>query len=991
MKFAGHFGTAALTHIPVVLSLLVMSGPAQAADRTTNSTARYNVRVWQTDEGLPHNSVHAVTQTPDGYLWVGTREGLARFDGARFVPLEDAAAPELKHAWITALGVSRDGSLWIASESNGVTRLKDGRFTRFTAADGLPGDQIQCFLESRDGSLWLGGDRGLSRFEAGRFTRITGSELLNNNSVKALYEDARGILRVATVKGLVSVNAEGLVSTNNFGIGPVTGVLKAVCEDRQGRLWLGATDALLRLMDGKLGSYAANKTLPEKITTSIYEDRAGQLWVGTYGGLTRRVDGTLTPWWLNKAPIGDLIYTIYEDREQNLWVGGRDGLYRLSPARFVTYTTQEGLNCNNVTSVCEDLFGDLWFGTWGGGVNRLHGGQFSVITATNGLTQDTVLSLHESRDRSLYVGMDYPGGLNRVRPGGSNDFVRPPGLINAAIRVLHQDRRGALWIGTSKGLNVLRDGALETFTTNGLPGGNVTALCETRAGPIWIGTDGGLSRWADGKFTNVTQREGLSHNDVNAIYEDADETLWVGTKGGGLNRLRAGQWTSYTTVQGLFSEEIYEIVEDDRGYLWMSCRRGIFRVNKQEFAALDQGTIPALTSTHFVRADGLATVQCNGVAKPAGWKSRDGQIWFPTIRGVVAVQPGIRINPQPPPVWIEEVRAGHRLLRTGSLANPAAPSVTVPPGAGDVEIHYTGLSLQVPEKVRFKYRLEAVDKNWTDAGAQRSVTYNNLAPGRYQFTVIAANNDSVWNETGATLALVVLPQFWQTWWFNLALFAVPAFALVWAYRARGRRLREIEQLRIRIASDLHDDVGARLTKVAMITEQVERETDVNAARPHIHMIARTTRDITRAMDEIVWTINPKNDTLDNLANYIFHYAQEYFQNTGVRCRLDLPPALPEHTLSTEYRHNLFMAVKEALNNILKHAGAAEARIRLAVADDRLTIAITDNGRGFAADRAHPGGDGLVNMRERLRQVGGSLRLESAPDRGTTITMEAPLP
>ena len=247
------------------------------------------------------------------------------------------------------------------------------------------------------------------------------------------------------------------------------------------------------------------------------------------------------------------------------------------------------------------------------------------------------------------MGMDYPGGLNRVRPGGSNDFVQPPGLINAAIRVIHQDRRGALWIGTSNGLNVLRDGALEKFTTNGLPGANVTAICETRAGPIWIGPDGGLSRWADGKFTNVTLREGLSHNDVNAIYEDDDETLWVGTKGGGLNRRRAGQWTSYTTAQGLFSDEIYGIVEDDRGYLWMSCRRGIFQVAKLSFAALDQGAIPALTSTHFVRADGLATVQCNGVAKPAGWKSRDGQIWFPTICGVVAVQQGIRINAQPPP------------------------------------------------------------------------------------------------------------------------------------------------------------------------------------------------------------------------------------------------------------------------------------------------------------------------------------------------------
>ena len=992
MTFTRHFGFVLLKRSPVVLSLLLMLASALGAEPTTNNMVRYNARVWQTDEGLPHNSVYALAQTADGYLWVGTREGLARFDGVRFVPVEEAAAPELKRAWITALCVSRDGGLWIASDNKGVTRLKDGVFTHFEAADGLPGNVIQCLLEGRDGSLWLGGEQGLSRFKDGNFTRVNGSDLLKNNSVKALHEDAQGNLRVATVTGLVSLSADGQVSTNNLGLGPYTSVLKAVCQDRQGRLWLGATDGLVRLADGQAGSYAANKTMPEKITTVIFEDRSGQLWVGTYGGLTRRVDGALTPWWSNKSPISDLIYTIFEDREQNLWVGGRDGLYRLSPARFVTYTMPEGLNCNNVTSVCEDQSGALWFGTWGGGVNRLQGGRFSAITATNGLTQDTVLSLCASSDGHLIVGMDSPGGLNRIIAGGSNDFVRPPGLLNVAVRVLHQDRRGALWIGTSRGLNILRDGVVETRTsTNGLPGVNVTAICETRAGPIWIGTDGGLSRWSDGQFTSVTAREGLSHNEVNAIYEDADETLWVGTKAGGLNRLRAGRWTSYTTAQGLFSDEIYEIVEDDSGNLWMSCRRGIFRVSKPEFAALDQGAVQKLTSTPFVRADGLATVQCNGVAKPAGWKSRDGQIWFPTIRGLVAIQPGIRINETPPPVWIEEVRAGQRLLRSGSVTDPVAASVTVPPGSGDVEIRYTALSLQVPEKVRFKYRLADVDKDWKEAGGQRRISYHSLPPGNYRFTVIAGNNDGVWNDTGATLALVVLPQFWQTWWFRLTLFVGPVLLLIWAYRVRVRRLREIEQLRIRIASDLHDDVGSRLTKVAMITEQAERETNAATARSHIQLIARTTRDITRAMDEIVWTINPKNDTLDNLANYIFQYAQEYFQNTGVRCRLDLPPSLPEHTLPTAYRHNLFMAVKEALNNILKHAAAGEARIRLAAADRRLTITITDNGRGFAADQPHPSGDGLVNMRQRVQQIGGSLQLESSPENGTTITLDAPLP
>jgi signal transduction histidine kinase len=295
----------------------------------------------------------------------------------------------------------------------------------------------------------------------------------------------------------------------------------------------------------------------------------------------------------------------------------------------------------------------------------------------------------------------------------------------------------------------------------------------------------------------------------------------------------------------------------------------------------------------------------------------------------------------------------------------------------------------VPEKNRFKYKLEGIDSDWIDAGNRREVHYNNLGHGTYQFRVIASNNDGVWNEVGASASLVFLPHFWQTWIFKVSVLGLFGLLLTAGYRFRVARLREIERLRIQIATDLHDDVGARLTKVAMVTEFVDRETTAdNRSKPHIQNIARTTREVIQAMDEIVWTINPKNDTLDNLANYIFQYAQDYFQNTGVRCRMDLPARLPDYPLPTEERHNLFMAVKEALNNVLKHAGATEVRIGLAVEDSRLSISIMDNGRGFAANQVNGGGNGLSNMKQRLQRIGGTMVLESEPGRGTRIRMEA---
>lgn len=984
------------------LKLLVLLGAAVAglpvafaAGAATNVPPRYNWRTWQTDEGLPQNSVQAIAQTPDGYLWVGTHEGLARFDGVRFTLVDEPAAAHLKHSSIKALCAARDGSLWIASESNSLTRLKDGAFTHFKEADGLPGQQIQCLLESRDGTLWIGGDGGLARFQDGRITGFPQSERLVKNSVKALVEDPPGIIRVATVTGLISVNTAGLEDVDNFGLGAITNVLKAVGADREGQLWLGATDGLLCVTNSRRLSYGPVQGLPDRITTVIHEDREGQLWVGTYGGLARFVDGKVSPWPLGKTAFSDLINVIYEDWEGNLWVGGRDGLYRLNPARLSTYTKEGGLNYNSVTSVMEDRSGVMWFGTWGGGVNRLTDGRFTVVTATNGLTQDTVLSLHEGRDGSVWVGMDYNlvlnnEVLNRLGPDLTNNFPRADALLRAAVRVMHEDRQGTLWIGTSKGLSRFHRGVHEAYTTtNGLPGNTVMAICERADGSVWIGTDGGLARWTGTNFTRFTTLDGLSSESVNALYEDRDHTLWIGTRTGGLNRYRDGKFTAYTTRQGLFSDEIFEIVEDDFGYLWMSCRRGIFRVSRKNLDELDRGLIPLVHSTVFGKVDGLASVQCTGVSKPAGWKSRDGRIWFPTIRGVVAMESSMKINNRPPPVAIEEVWAGNELLLRGDLTNIGRSALIVPPGRGDLEVHFTALSLQMPEKVRFKYRLEGHDPKWVEAGDKRLADYNNLPPGRYRFQVTACNNDGVWNETGDVLAIQMLPHYWQTWWFKVATGAAFVAMLIAFYRARVARLREIERLRIQIASDLHDDVGSRLTKVAMVTEIVNRETTAaDRSKVHIENISGTVREITRAMDEIVWTINPRNDTLDNLANYIFQYAQEYFQNTGVRCRLDVPAALPDHSISTEDRHNLFMAVKEAFNNVLKHAGATEARIGLTVAGNLLTIVISDNGRGISPDLTGPGGDGLVNMKRRLQQIGGRFAFTSTPGQGTTVTLEA---
>jgi len=989
MKPVGVARACASLPLSWVLTVCVGWPMAGLSGGTNEGVLSYTVRSWQTDDGLPQNSVYALAQTADGYLWVGTREGLVRFDGLTFTIPDTSAAPELRRAWITALCTGRDGSLWIAADGAGLFRLRDGILVRYTEQDGLPGNQPRYLLEARDGSIWIGTeDKGLAHFQEGKFSTYDQRQGLGDNSVRCIHEDRHGVIRVATKRGLSTLLANGsFTNQTGFGAGWIGNALRFLHEDGQGNLWVGATDGLHCLRAGGRVFYGLKEGLPDKVINALVEDGAGQLWVATYSGLARLVDGHIVARPNREAVFGDLVYTLFEDREGNLWAGARDGLYRLTPARFTTYTTQEGLTGNNVMSVCEDALGTLWLGIWGGGLNALRGGTVTAYANSNGLPRDSVLALHHGSDNTLWLGMEAGGGLEEFKEGKRRSWPRQSGFISDAIRVIHQDHQGALWVGTSSNLCELRNNKMRTFTTkNGLAGDMVFALCEDIAGNLWIGTDGGLSCWKDGHFTNFTVRDGLSFNSVDALYEDRGQTLWIGTRGGGLNRFKDGRFTAYTTRQGLFSDEIYEILEDDFGYFWMSCRRGIFRVARKELDDLDRGTIKVATGTAFNKADGLLSVQCNGVAKPGGWKGRDGRLWFPTIRGVVAVDSRIKTNEKPPPVSVEQVLADRKAVpRSGASSSN---EWRVPPGRGDLEIHYTALSLQAPEKNHFKYMLESVDSTWNDVGPVRTARYNHLLPGSYRFRVSACNNDGIWNDTGATVAFVLLPHYWQTWWFRPTLLAAGAVLLTLMYRMRVARLRELERLRVEIAANLHDDVGARLTKVAMITELVDHETKPGErSKPHIQAISRTTREVIQAMDEIVWTINPKNDTLEDLANYIFQYAQEYFQNTSVRCRLDMPAQLPDRPISTEIRHNLFMAVKEALNNVLKHAAATEARVTLAVTPGYFTLTIVDNGRGFVLEPTRAAGNGLRNMKTRLEKFGGRLSLESTPGAGTTIRME----
>ncbi|HZQ48511.1 MAG TPA: two-component regulator propeller domain-containing protein [Verrucomicrobiae bacterium] len=980
------------------------------------SILQYNARTWGIDEGLPHVLVQAITQTPDGYLWVGTRKGLARFDGANFTVFDTNNLPELRNSSITALCADREGALWIGTGGGGVLRLLGKAITHFGKMNGLAGDNVRVIYQGRDDALWIGTTTGMSRYEHQRFANYTKQEGLFSDIINHIYQDRDDSIWIAAGEGLNRLRRNGIVDLFAMPAGLPNDSVRGICQDRGGRVWIGSNNGLLwynLYNTGTIGNFYAYNTrhgLSDSFVSAICEDRRGNFWVGTYSGLNRFRDGRFFNEVNDEGLPFDRVNVLFEDREDNMWVGSREGLSRLTPKRFFTYTKQQGLTHNNIMSVREDRNGSLWLATWGGGLDQMKDGRVTAYAGTNGFSRDLILSTCEARDGSLWIGADFDGGLTRLKNGVFTHYTWKDGLIRAALRVIHEDQSGNLWIGTSAGLSCLKDGKFVNYTPGDNPAGNIIrSICEDHLGNLWFGTEGGLIRWNDGKFIRFTTQEGLGDNKVIALYEDKAQNLWIGTGSGGLNRYKAGRFTAYTTRQGLFSDEIFEILEDDYGWLWMSSSKGIFRVSKRGLDALDQssGGKQKIVSIAYGKPDGMESILCNGVARPAGWKTRDGKLWFPTSKGLAVIDSStVKINHVPPPVYVEQLWVDKKPVMNAGAGMREEPAesepLRIPPCRGELEFRYTALNFQAPERIRFKYKLSGVDSEWIDGGTRRLAHYNNIYPGRYRFSVLACNSDGIWNEQGDSVAIVLQPHFWQTWWFRGlgVLAAIGSVSGAARYATRIRMQRKLELLeqeqalqkeRARIAQDMHDQLGAGLTQVGFLGELAKRDADkFDQTKIYAGKICETARELAQTLDEIVWAMNPKNDTLNKLAAYLAVYAEEFFRLTSIRCRLDIPPGLPSHPLLADARHNLFLTVKEALNNVVKHAQASEVRLHVSVNDSELEILIEDDGRGFAFETPDQFGNGLGNMKKRIEEIGGRFELTSRPEKGTRIYFQIPL-
>ncbi len=977
------------------------------AGSTRPASREYLMENWQTSRGLPSNTVTSLLQTRDGWLWVGTTNGIARFDGQRFRTFgETSGLPGLS---VTCLVEDAMGTLWAGTEGSGLARWDGRRFHALATGTDREGNTVLALGADPAGSLWVATRGGLQEVRGESITKRSG------NIISRIIADSRG-LWLTVASALWRWDGTALTRAQALGDSPLVpeerslfSSLSALAAGPDDTLWFGGANGYIgKFAGGVATNFGEGHPILSSSVWELLAARNGDVWLGTSGtGLGRLRDGAILQFTTDDGLPTNSIRALCEDREGNVWAGtAGGGLTRLSARRIEAITARDGLSHNAVMALAEGADGTVWIGTNGGGLNRWHAGKVAPHAPTYVLENKCISSLAVSPDGSLCVGTS-DSGMLRLSDSGAKIIDLPP---RASVAALCYDQSGGLWFGTLNAgpgclvTGVNAEGIAEDITLvpnelQPLVSQPVTSLLADAAGGMWFGTAGqGLARLAENTLTRWRRTDGLASDFVRTVRADSSGTVWIGTSGG-LTRWKDGRLFTYTAAHGLPDTFISQILDDQAGHLWLGTNRGVLRVALTSLDDVARGETSLLDVLALGTGDGLPSLECTGGYHPAGLRLRDGRLCFGTVAGLAVVDPARFSSPAAlPPVVFEEVTPG----TSPESYRPGITSFSMPENAGRLGISYTALHFTAPERVRYRYRMTGFEKNWVEAGADHAASYTHLPPGDFRFEVIASADGSTWSAP-ATLNFRVLAPWWKTPWgyaglVLLTLTGVALFVRVVTRRRMQRRLRAAEQNlalereRTRIARDIHDDLGATLTQISLLSAiGREKRADPDIAGEQFNAINTTAGELVQSLDAIVWAVNPRHDTLESLARYITRFAGDFTARSPVRLRLNVPPELPNITLSSEVRHNVFLAFKEALNNALRHANATEVRIAIATDPSaaHCTITVEDDGRGFTPGTSTDG-DGLENMRRRLTDCGGSCEITTAPARGTTITFTLPL-
>ncbi len=770
----------------------------------------YFIRTWTVQSGLPINSITALIQTEDGYIWIGTGAGLARFDGVRFTTFTKQDSP-LTNDRITSLYEDSNEVLWIGTDGGGLYSWEKGLWKNFTMKDGLSNEHVRTITGDWKGDLYVGTDYGLNRISQDGIDVYTEEDGLYDNIITDLCLDNWGTLWVGTFRGgLVRFN-EGVIAVYDYEDGLLNSSVQSLTVDRWGTIWIGTLEGLyfLRSGDEIIRSVFGTNYTP---FTFLLEDKQGNLWMATMAdGLKRMIGDTLTGLSTDGGLPDNFIRCLLIDRDENIWMGtDTGGLVQFRDPLVRNITVDDGIPESTVSAVIGDRLGFLWVGTRNSGLCKMKDNKvIETVDAKTGISSDKVRILFEDSDGHLWIGTE-DSGLMFLRNGWWNKLNSENGLSSNNVTAFLQDRKGTIWIGTDKGLDRFRNGKIDTSGAfPNLAGYRVRALLETGDGLLLAGTSQGLFKGSEKSVEKIEFNQADSEPEIVSLYEDADGILWIGTNGEGLLRWAEGKTTAFTTADGLRDNYIYSLTEDGHGNLWMSTNRGVMRIGLKALNDYASGKIRYLTPSFYDEAEGMAGSQCSGEGQPSVWKDDSGRLYYPTGKGIAVFDPAkISVETAPPLTVIEA------MLCDGSpVESDGVPCF--PHRSQSLEFHFTAIDFRAPEKIRFKYRLDGYDEEFVylPLDAERAASYLNLPPGEYRFTVKAAGNDGVWDENGAFLAFEVLPSFFHQPVFIflvvLVILSAAGIVILVSHQRRQRRRRD-KYKTIPIDSKRIEDVLARL-------------------------------------------------------------------------------------------------------------------------------------------------------------------------------------
>jgi len=827
----------------------------------TKTITQYIHESWNTSNGLPQNNGHALCQTRDGYIWIGTQEGLVRFDGMRFTVFNNKNSP-LPDNWINAITEDRSGTLWIGSANGYLLSLHNGLFTLYSKEQGYTAaTSIQQIAQDRAGCMWIATNDGLYCFEQGVFTVLTTNDRLLSNNVRALCQDEQGTLWIGTEKGLQCrfgtpkggvwtvqyTTAQGLCDNNIY----------ALTQNASGSVWIGTRNGLSRLANGTFTTFTTAQGLSNNFVRSLLFDVQGTLWIATSGGICRYVNSDFSSYKRSDGLETDETFSLLTDREGELWIGTRGGgIHRFREGTFTTITAANGLAGNNVRSVRQDVQGRMWVGS-AGGLSRIeqspHGDIVPFSFRDDSLAGVNLSSLFFDSKEQIWSGTNSKGLLRFTRQGTSLTMKAiQDTLLYGTLRGIESFQNSKMLIATGKGVVLIDSNgkSLRRFgKQDGLTDKGIVTILQSRSGKVWIGS----GTRSEGLFTlyndTFSTFRGKDKKDstflpkrIQILYEDNDTTLWVGSYGGIYRVLPNGNIHYFSIKDGLYDNVAFSIVEDEYGYLWVSCNTGIYRVKKADlnaYANAPPEKRQRLSYTVYGTADGMKSSECNA-GEPAGYKSTDGRLWFATIKGVAVVDPRRMVyNPVAPNVIIEELRVD------GALSTTA----TFPSQTEKLEFQYTATCLTAAERVKFKYILEGYDKDWVEAGNRRTAYYTNLPRGRsYRFRVIACNNDGVWNETGALTEFRITPFWWETLWFYGLCVMFVGGTSYQGFRWRTSRLRAKARELERIVAERTKEVQEQAAEIQLANTQLqEKNVEITVSRERLEVMSEVGRSLTSTL------------------------------------------------------------------------------------------------------------------------------------------------